>query len=136
MLPGRPTVKLSAQIACGGEAVDADVEQDLVVPPDPKPAVFPRRLTLRAERLALKIGRVFQRINAPAAFLRSELTLGSHLAHEQYCKSHLGKGETFSTGLCRPHAATFSGSASTFHPTSSCARSRLPAGPECSASGC
>src|ERR1035441_3440485 len=80
-LLGCPTVKQSAQCAGGPQAVDADVEDNAVSAMDPKPAVFPRLLAVRAERLALKVARVFQPMNTPVPLLRDVFALGSHRHH-------------------------------------------------------
>src|SRR5207237_10415665 len=73
-----PAVKLSAQVACRLQAVDADIQIALVPAADPKPAVFPSRFALRPEWPAVNVGGVFQRMNAPVAFLRHVLAPGAH----------------------------------------------------------
>src|ERR1039458_10387546 len=77
-LLGRPTVKQWTQCACGPQAVDADVKDNAVSAMDPKPAIFPCLLAVRAERLALKVARVFQPVNSPEPLLRDVFALGSH----------------------------------------------------------
>ena len=77
-LLGRPTVKQSTQCARGPEAVDADVKDNAVSAMDPKPAIFPCLLAVRAERLALKVARVFQPMNTPVPLLRDVFALGIH----------------------------------------------------------